>query len=90
MHAIKSIVQPWALGFCETYENIAAEAEQVKRLADVATKVELRHTREEVVQGNKILELMQGEIAALRKENQQLQAIMVMKIVDMQESITRE
>lgn len=71
-HAIKSIFQPWDLKFRPEYEAIAAEALQIRRLADVAMKAELRDTRLEVQQGTRHWELVQQEMSELRMENQRL------------------
>ncbi|KAF2103667.1 hypothetical protein NA57DRAFT_8357, partial [Rhizodiscina lignyota] len=51
VHAIKSILQPWDMKFRTQYEAIAAETQQVRRLAEVALNVEVRDTRLEVLQG---------------------------------------
>ncbi|KAL9063201.1 MAG: hypothetical protein Q9157_008355, partial [Trypethelium eluteriae] len=48
VHALKSLFQPWDLKFRPEYEAVAAAAQQVGRLADVALKAEVRDTRLEV------------------------------------------
>lgn len=57
VHALKSIFQPWDLKFRHEYEAIAAESQEIERLADVGLKAEMRNTRLEVVQGTRHLEL---------------------------------
>jgi hypothetical protein len=75
VHAFKSIFQPWDLKFRHEYEAIAAEAQQIRRLADVALKAEVRDTRLEVVQGTRHWELVRQEMNELRMDNQQLAAL---------------
>lgn len=72
VHALKAIFQPWDLKFRLEYEAIAAEAQQIRRLADVALKAEVRDTRLEVAEGTRHWELVRQEIEQLRAENQRM------------------
>ena len=86
-HAFKSIFQPWDLKFKQDYEAIAAEAQQVGRLADVALKAEVRDTRLEVVQGTRHWELVRQEINQLKVENERLASLLHAKFGRMEDSI---
>lgn len=87
VHAFKSIFQPWDLKFKQDYEAIAAEAQQVGRLADVALKAEVRDTRLEVVQGTRHWELVRQEINQLKVENERLASLLQAKFGIMEDSI---
>ncbi|KAI4234230.1 MAG: hypothetical protein LQ349_003915 [Xanthoria aureola] len=68
-HALKSIFQPWDIKFKGEREAVAAAAQQVERLADVALKAEVRDTRLEVVRGRADWEIIRREMSELRDEN---------------------
>lgn len=87
MHAIKSIFQPWDLKFRPEYEAIATEARQIRQLADVALKAEVRDTRLEVTQGTRHWELVGQEIRELRAENQRLTDLFQAKFARMEDSV---
>ncbi|PVH93721.1 hypothetical protein DM02DRAFT_732948 [Periconia macrospinosa] len=88
MHALKSIFQPWDLKFKEQYEAIASEAKQVRRLADIALKAELRDTRLDVREGTKQMEMVRREVCELRAQNQQLQDLFVSRFGMMENSMS--
>ena len=90
MHALKSISKPWDLKFRHEYEAIAAEAQQIGRLADVALKAEVRDTRLEVVQGTRHWELVRQEMNELRVENQRLAKFFQAKFGMMEDSMLCE
>lgn len=71
-HALKSIFQPWDIRFKSEHEAVAAAAQQVERLADVALKAEVRDTRLEVVRGRADWEIIRREMSELRDENRRL------------------
>lgn len=54
-HAFKAVFQPWDLQFKEFFDTVTPEAQQTRRLADVAMKAELRSTRQGVEQGTRHL-----------------------------------
>jgi hypothetical protein len=87
MHALKSIFQPWDLKFKEQYEAIASEAKQVRRLADVALKAELRDTRLGVNEGTKQMEIVKREMFELRAQNQKLQDLFLARFGVMENSM---
>ena len=68
-HALKSIFQPWDIRFKGEREAVAAAAQQVERLADVALKAEVRDTRLEVVRGRADWDIIGREMSELRDEN---------------------
>lgn len=90
MHALKSIFQPWDLKFREQYEAIASEAKQVRRLADVALRAELRDTRLDVNKGTNQMELVRKEVCKLRAQNQELQDLFVARFGVMETSMMSE
>jgi hypothetical protein len=87
MHVLKSVLQPWDLKFRNEYEAIASEAQNIRRLADVAMKAEVRDTRTEVGQGTMHLELMRKEMDNLRKENAKLQDLVRSRFEGMERSM---
>lgn len=87
LHALKSILQPWDLKFRHDYEAIAAEAQQIVRVADVALKAEVRDTRLEVVQGTRHWELVRQEINELKVENRRLASLFQAKFGMMEDSM---
>lgn len=87
MHALKSIFQPWDLKFRPEYEAIAEEARQIRRLADVALKAEVRDTRLEVVQGTRHWEAVRQEMGELRAENQRLASLFQSRFGMMEDSM---
>ena len=87
MHALKSVFQPWDLKFRHEYEAIAASAKQIRRLADVALKAEVRDTRLEVVQGMKHWEWLRQEMGDLRVENRQMASLLQTKFGIMEDSM---
>ena len=87
VHALKSIFQPWDLKFRPEHEAIAAESQQIKNLADVALKAEVRDTRLEVVQGTMHWQSIRQELSHLRSENQRLAALFQDKLGSMEESM---
>lgn len=90
VHAFKSIVQPWDLKFRHEYEAIVAESTQIRRLADVAMKAEVRDTRLELVQGTKHWALVKEEMTELRAENQRLANLFQTKLGMMEDSMLCE
>ena len=90
MHALKSIFQPWDLKFRREYEAIEAEAQQIRRLADIALKAEVRSTRLEVVEGTRHWELVRQEMDELRIENQRLASLFQAKFGTMEDSMLCE
>jgi hypothetical protein len=88
VHAIKSILQPWELAFRSQYEAIAAEAEQIRRFADVSLKVEVRDTRLEVIQGTKNWEMVRKEMNELKIENRLLVGLFEKKFGAIEDSMT--
>ena len=90
VHAFKSIFQPWDVKFRTQYDALAGEAQQIRRLADVALKVEVRDTRLEVMQGTKNWELVRKEMSELKIENQRLAALFQTKFKAIEVSMTRE
>ena len=90
VHALKSVFQPWDLKFRHEYDAIATEAQQIRRLADVALKAEVRDTRLEVVQGTKHWELVRQEMNELKVENQRLASLVQDKFGMMEDSILCE
>jgi len=90
VHALKSIFQPWDLKFRPEYEAIAAEAQQIRRLADVAMKAEVRDTRLEVVQGTRHWELVKQEMNDLKVENQRLVNLFQAKFGMLEDSMLRK
>lgn len=90
VHALKSIFQPWELKFRHEYEAIAAEAQQIGRLADLAMKAEVRDTRLEVVQSTRHWELVTQEMNELRMENQRLASLFQAKFGMMEDSMLCE
>lgn len=90
MHALKSICQPWDLKFRPEYEAIACEAQQIRRLADIAMKAEVRDTRLGVEQGTRHWELVKQEISALKLENQKLKSLFQSRLDMMENSMICE
>ncbi len=90
VHALKSIFQPWDLKFRHEYEAIAAETQQIRRLADVAMKAEVRDTRLEVVQGTRHWELVKQEMNDLKVENQRLTSLFQAKFGMLEDSMLRK
>lgn len=90
VHALKAIFQPWDLKFQREYEAIAAEAQQIRRLADVALKAEVRDTRLEVAQGTRHWELARQEIRELRAENQRMTNLFRVRFGTMEDSVNCE
>lgn len=90
LHAIKAIFQPWELKFQREYEAITAEAQQIRRLADVALKAEVRDTRLDVAQGKRHLELVIEEMRELRAENQRLADLFRVRFGRMEHSVNCE
>lgn len=90
VHAVKSIFQPWDLKFRPEYEAIAIESQQIKRLANVALKAEVRDTRLEVVQGTKHLEKLAQQNDELRRDNQRLADLFKMKFEMMESAMLSE
>lgn len=88
MHTVKSLIQPWDLKFRHQYEAIEAEARQIRRLADVAHKAEVRDTRLEVIEGTKHWEVIKKEMGDLKVENQRLAKLFEAKFGAMQDSMT--
>lgn len=86
-HALKSIFQPWDLKFRQDYEAIASEALQIRHLASVAMKAEVRDTRLGVVQGTKELELVKQEVSELKVENQRLHGLLFSRLEKMENSM---
>ncbi|KAL9579550.1 MAG: hypothetical protein Q9212_005050 [Teloschistes hypoglaucus] len=66
-HAFKAIFQPWDIRFRGEYEAVAATAQQVGRLADVALKAEVRDIMSEVLRGREDLESVKREMSELLK-----------------------
>lgn len=89
-HAFKSIFQPWNLKFRQDYEAIESEALQIRRLASVAMKAEVRDTRLGVVQGTKELELVKQEVSELKAENQRLHGLLFSRLEKMESSMLCE
>lgn len=87
LHALKSIFQPWDLKFRHDYEAIAAEAQQIVRMADMGLKAEVRDTRLEVVQGTRHWELVRQEMNELKVENQRLASLFQAKFGMMEDSM---
>ena len=87
VHAIKSIFQPWDLKFRHEYDAIAAESKQIRRLADVAMKAEVRDTRLEVVQSSKQWDSMRQAVNDLKDENKQLTELLNSRFADMKSSM---
>ncbi|KAL8638873.1 MAG: hypothetical protein Q9228_004011, partial [Teloschistes exilis] len=73
-HAFKSIFQPWDIRFRGEYEAVAATAQQVGRLADVALKAEVRDIMSEVMRGRVDLKSVSRKISELQKENQRMES----------------
>jgi hypothetical protein len=94
VHAIKAIFQPWELRFKNEFEAIAAESQQIRQLADVAMKAEVRDTRLEVVQGNvqgsRHWELVREEMRELRGENARLASLLQSKFGSIESSMVCE
>ena len=90
VHALESIFQPWDLKFRQEYEAIAAESKQIRQLADVALKAEVRDTRLEVVQGRKYWELVRQDMNELKLENQRLASLFQAKFGTMEDSMLCE
>ena len=88
VHAFKSVLQPWDLKFRQEFEAIASEAQQIRRLTDVAMKVEIRDTREEVVQGTKHMGMIRQELQVLRQENQKLQTLFQVRFDSVEGAMT--
>lgn len=89
-HAIKSIFQPWDIRFKGEHEAIAAAAQQVERLADVALKAEMRDTRLEVVKSREDWEVVRREMSELKEENRRWHQLWKDSIQEMQGSIFGE
>lgn len=90
VHAIKAVFQPWDLKFRQEYEAIAAESQQIGRLADVAMKSEVRDMRLEVVHGSEHWQWMRQEMAELKRENQRLTHSLQTRIGNMEDSLLRK
>ena len=89
-HAVKSIFQPWDLKFRPEYEAIATESRQIRQLADVALKAEVRDTRLEVVQGTKHWEWVVRQMDELKEENKRLAYLFQTKFETMESSMFRK
>lgn len=89
-HAIKSIFQPWDIRFKGEHEAIAATAQRVERLADVALKAEVRDTRLEVVKGRGDWEVVRREMIELREENRRWHELWKESIQGMEGSVFGE
>ncbi len=86
-HALKSIFQPWDLRFKGEREAVAAAAQQVERLADVALKAEVRDTRLEVVRGSADREIIRRETSELKDEIRRLQELWMRNFQGLEGSI---
>ncbi|KAI4162118.1 MAG: hypothetical protein LQ342_004288 [Letrouitia transgressa] len=87
LHAVKSIFQPWDLKFRPEYEAIATESQQIRQLADVALKAEVRDTRLEVVQATKHWERVVRQMDEFRRDNQRLTDLFQTKFGMMESSM---
>ena len=90
VHAFKAVFQPWDLRFQHEYEAIAAESQQIGRLADVAMKAEVRDMRLEFVQGSGHWESVRQEMNELKRENQRLANLFQTKFGSMEDSLFRK
>ncbi|KAL9046325.1 MAG: hypothetical protein Q9214_000813 [Letrouitia sp. 1 TL-2023] len=86
-HVLKSIFQPWDVKFRHEYEAIAAEAQQIGRLADVGLKAEVRDTRLEIAQGTRRWESVRQEMNDLKAENRRLATMFTTHFGAMENSI---
>jgi hypothetical protein len=82
-HVLTALLQPWDLKFKEGFNVIASEAQQIRQLADVAMKSELRTTRQGV-------ELVMSEVRELKGKNQRLQRLVEDRFDLMEESVMCE
>ena len=87
MHAVKSIFQPWDLKLRPEYEAIATESQQIRQLADVALKAEVRDTRLEVMQTTKHWQHMVQQMDELKGENRRLTHLFRTKFEMMESSM---
>ena len=76
MHSVSCILRPWAITYKEQLEAVKDTSMRLDKLADMATKAELRDTHLQVIEARKDWIDAKSELKILREDNQRLISLM--------------
>lgn len=79
-HSFDSVFRPWKLRFQETYDDIAAQAAQLRQLSNLAAKAELRDIHLELIEYRRVCENMSSQITGMNSAQVSLEALVERKV----------